>query len=164
MTAAWEVIGSQTLSSASASVTFSSIPSGYRDLVLVFEVKGATTNAYTGLRFNGDSGSNYSYVNMRGNGSSALSNSGTLNNAAVGAVFSEASTTEAATAIVQIMDYSATDKHTTLLTRDKSVGIVSASAVRWANTAAVTSIQILDTGGANYAAGSTFSLYQIVSE
>ena len=159
----YDLLDSTTLASSASSVTFSSISQDYRDLVLVFEIKGATTNAYSGIRFNGDSGSNYGYVNMRGNGSSALSSSGTLNNGTAGAVFSEASTTESATAVVQIMDYSATDKHKTFLTRDKSVGITSASAVRWANTSAITSVQVLDTGGANYAVGSTFYLYGIAS-
>jgi len=40
----YEPIASQTLGSAASSVTFSSIPQGYTDLVLVLNVKGSTAN------------------------------------------------------------------------------------------------------------------------
>ena len=53
-------IATQTLGSAAASVTFSSIPQGYTDLVLVDNVKSASGagDSELDVRFNGDSGSN----------------------------------------------------------------------------------------------------------
>jgi hypothetical protein len=61
------------LTSTSSSVTFSDIDQSYTDLVLVTNVKGPTSNLESlRLRFNGDSGTNYSVTWMRGDGTSAL--------------------------------------------------------------------------------------------
>ena len=63
----------------------------------------------------------------------------------------------------QLMDYSATDKHKTVLTRSgTNLDGVEALAGRWANTAAVTSWVIL-TSSAAFASGTTFALYGIQS-
>jgi hypothetical protein len=52
-----------TLASTASSVTFSSIPATYRDLVVVHNNFGTVNNdANSNFRFNGDSGSNYSRV------------------------------------------------------------------------------------------------------
>jgi hypothetical protein len=62
---------------------------------------------------------------------------------------------------IQVMDYSATDKHKTVLARNAStVNSVNAHAARWANTGAITSIVVL-TESSTFASGSTFSLYGI---
>jgi hypothetical protein len=64
------------------------------------------------------------------------------------------------------MDYSATDKHKTGLIRDNgqqgSDLAVRAYAARWANTAAITSIQYFTTAG-NLNTGFTLSLYGVIS-
>ena len=154
-----------TLGSTASSVTFSSIPATYRDLVVVF-AGAATTSANTVLiRLNSDTGSNYSSVFARGNGSNAASSSTTT----TGAWFlqaNEALGTTQSNAIGQIMDYSATDKHTTILTRannNNTTGpAVEMIASRWANTAAVTSVQVYVSSNA-FASGSTFALYGIAS-
>jgi hypothetical protein len=52
-----------TLGATAATVTFGSIPATMRDLVVI--VNGTTSsNVFTGLRFNSDSGSNYTFVRM----------------------------------------------------------------------------------------------------
>lgn len=76
MTTAWVPLATTTLGSATASVTFGSIPSGYRDLVLVME-SAISSNGQMSFRFNGDTGSNYSIVHMSGISSGALSASAT---------------------------------------------------------------------------------------
>jgi hypothetical protein len=65
--------------------------------------------------------------------------------------------------IAQIMDYSATDKHTASISRDNAMpdSRIRATASRWANTAAVTSLLCRIDSGANFNAGSTFALYGI---
>jgi hypothetical protein len=61
------------------------------------------------------------------------------------------------------MDYSATDKHKTVLIRQNSVADSAfAMGARWANTAAITSIQ-LSLGAATFSTGTTFALYGIAS-
>jgi hypothetical protein len=148
-----------TLGSSASSVTFSSIPATYRDLVMV--VNGiTTTNANLDIRINGDTGSNYPEVLMSGDGSSTYSEATTRTylrldyNGFIG-------TTAGHVSIVQFMDYSATDKHKTVLARgnNASNGVV-ATAGRWTNTAAVTSIALINT---TFAAGMTVSLYGIVA-
>jgi hypothetical protein len=153
-----------TLAADSASVTFSNIPQNYGDLVLVMNVNqaGGTSSMGGSMRLNGDTGSNYSWVVMTGNGSSASSGSG------ADTEFRDMYFFESVIGahIFQIMDYSATDKHKTLLARANVASFLTrASAGRWANTAAVNSISAYpQTGfGRTFASGSTFSLYGIVA-
>jgi hypothetical protein len=149
-----------TLGSSAASVTFSSIPAIYRDLILIVNGSSTTSQANLAIRYNSDSGSNYSYVEMYGNGSSAVSTSSTLSYAYSGNLF-----TNLVMGVVQVMDYSATDKHKTLLSRSSAPSNqVAAIASRWANTAAITSLQVLALDSTNnFASGSTFSLYGVIA-
>jgi hypothetical protein len=104
-----------TLGSASASVTFSSIPATYRDLIVVF-AGAATASATAFIRLNGDTGSNYSSVMARGNGSNAASASTTTTGAWVIAQNQTLGTAQS-NAISQVMDYSTTNKHKTIFSR-----------------------------------------------
>lgn len=155
MTAKYTVLGNTTLTTASASVTFSSIPGGYKDLVLVVNAKGDTSNSALEPYFNGDTGANYPVVLMYSDGS-ASSFGQTFTKARMGV--SSATTTEASMGILQVMDFSATDKHKSFLARstERGTSAVTAVAGRWANTAAITSIDLSPTNG--FAAGSTFRL------
>jgi hypothetical protein len=70
--------------------------------------------------------------------------------------------------IIQVMDYSATDKHKTVLVRANTnapsvSGVVYASAGRWASTSAVTSLVLLPEVGPNFAIGSTFNLFGVIA-
>ena len=65
--------------------------------------------------------------------------------------------------ICQFMDSSATDKHKTVLTRDNDAGFqVGARAFRWANAAAITSIQVFVSAG-TFNSGSTFNLFGVIA-
>lgn len=148
-------------------VVFSSIPDTYRDLVLVINIvglSGSPTSAGAYLQVNSDSGSNYSYVYMRGSGSSATSTSVASDTKWGDALFS---TDNPHNAIIQFMDYSATDKHKTMLSRtnDPSSLGVAGYAGRWANTNAITSIKIVapDSASDTFDIGSSFALYGIAS-
>ena len=155
-TPAWVPLASTTLSSSASSVTFGSIPSGYRDLVVVINwTNSSSTGSNVGLRFNSDSGSNYPHVAMYGDGSSTNYASGTQPYAYV---FYGATTAEQM-ATVQVLDASATDKHKTSLSRSGGGSYRTyAWASRWANTSAITSIEVLNSA-VNFSAGSTFSLW-----
>ena len=156
-TPTYTLIDSVTLSSSATTVTFSSIDQSYRDLVLVEETIGTGSSVNGYHRFNSDSGSNYSYVFMLGNGSSTSSSSATSTEF-YGA---NASATNKGFARHQILDYSATDKHKTILTiRTSEQADIMALAQRWANTSAVTSLSIT-TPLNQFAAGTTFHLYGI---
>lgn len=148
-----------TLGSSAASVTFSSISQAYRDLVLVVQ-SGTTGGADMSIRLNSDSGSNYNWVQMYGNGSTATSNSFSAQNH----FFDYGTpTTVAAMMTMQLQDYSATDKHKSVLARrDWAAGLTLASAGRWASTSAVTALQVYAFSG-SFIAGSTFALYGVAA-
>lgn len=159
-TPTYDLIASNVLSSSASSVTFSSIPATYRDLVLVVTgTKTTSGDAGALIELNSDTGSNYSYVWAYGTGSSATSYTDT----GVGAadVFAIFNNTTPSTNIIQFMDYSATDKHKTILSRTNiASGYVVMGANRWANTAAINSIKI---NLSTFATGTTFYLFGIVS-
>jgi len=156
-TPTYELLESVTLATAASSVTFSSIDGGYGDLVLV--VDKPSGGRRVSLGFNGDTGSNYANVSMNGNGSATNSYSATQ--AYVWANLYSSGGDNASLVTFQIMDYSATDKHKSVLVRAGGAGfLVGAQAARWANTAAITSLEV--TGSTNsYPVGSTFNLYGV---
>lgn len=157
MTNTYIALAQTTLSSATSTVTFSSIPATYRDLVLVITASSTSGVAETGLRFNSDTGSNYSRVLMFGSGSSTGSFSSTISY--IGLI--DAFTSVGSMSIAQIMDYAQTDKHkTVLLRRSFPADSVAASAIRWANTAAITTLNIF-TVSSSLAAGTTIALYGV---
>jgi hypothetical protein len=148
-----------TLGSSASSVTFSNIPATYRDLILVPRWIG-TGGVALRIRPNSDSG-NATSVNMRGNGSTTGSGTGTT------IEFAYADGGGDYVGTVQFMDYSATDKHKTVLTRSSNgdlsgTNYVWAFAARWASTSAMTSLVLIQSSG-NIAAGSTFNLYGVIA-
>ena len=155
----YTALATVTLGSSASSVTFSSIPATYRDLILVTDIIPTSTLNRIRLRFNGDTGSNFSWVNAGGNGSATFSSSETTDHILIGFLgggFRSMITT-------QVMDYSATDKHTAVLSRDSTAGEgVQMRAGRWANTAAVTSVN-LTTEASSFASGTTLSLYGVIA-
>ena len=158
-TATYTPLATVTLGSSASSVTFSNIPATYRDLILV--IQGTVPVASNiGLRFNGDSGSNYSYVYAFGSGSSTGTGSGT-DTVIYGGAFNNTSISQST---FQIMDYSATDKHKTVLNRTEETNAATYMwADRWANTAAITTIQVRLSSGGNFNSASTFSLYGVIA-
>lgn len=162
-TPTYELIETTTLASSASSVSFSSITQDYRDLVLVANVTSSATISGALLVFNDDD-ANGETVDMTGNGTSATSQTYSAPIRLTGGnIFIEPGP---ALFKIDIMDYSATDKHTSVLIRGNSLGGgqdgTTARAGRWPNTSAVTTVEFR--GDANgFAAGSTLSLYGIAS-
>jgi len=154
-------IATQTLSSAASSVTFSSIPQGYTDLIIVMNRKQNLAGAYhIGFRYNGDTGSNYSDTSMTGTGSSAVSGrNSNIAQARVGY-----GDTGWGNTIVHIQNYSNSTTYKTTLSRNNNPGAdVAAIATLWRNTSPITSIEIISQPSSTLEAGSTFSIYGIAS-
>ncbi len=149
-----------TLGSSASSITFSSISQAYRDLVLV--VNGSSSSLVELLlTMNGSPGSAYSRIHMRGNGTAvgAATSSGVSSSRAVS--FSELNSPSSFMLKVDVLDYSATDKHKTYISRYDSSGKETAvSCTRFGNTSAITSLVL---SGGTFDAGSTFALYGIVA-
>ena len=162
-TPTYDLIASNVLSSSASSVTFSSIPATYRDLVVSVFIPVGANAIFPRLRLNSDSGSNYSEVYAYGDGSSTGSASAT-SLTSVRIWGSYVAVNARANAMIQIMDYSATDKHKTVLARYNDQNTATYMyAHRWASTSAINSLNFsLDTAE-NYPAGSVFNLFGIVS-
>lgn len=164
-TSTYIALANYTLTADQGTVTFSSIPATYRDLVLVCSVK-MTVGKTLGITINSDTGSNYSHLWMYGIGSGSGSST-TSTNAQYRFMGENAnvSTTNFDNSITSFQDYSATDKHKTMLTRNNQTGsLVEAIAGRWANTNAIQTIGIGAVGGgSDFVTGSTFALYGIIS-
>ena len=159
MPSTYEPIATTTLGSAASSVTFSSISGSYTDLILVFAGTTAS-NAYPSLRFNGDTGTNYSNTNFRGNGTSAQSTRFNSANEMDIAYGSPLSTTQA-NFIIQIMNYSNTTTNKTVLARTNNADRETGAAVGlWRSTSAINSVT-LKSNSPNFDVGSTFTLYGI---
>lgn len=169
-TNAWTPLANITLGSNTATVTFSSLSQAYRDLVLVTTLRStraSSTEDYPALRFNGDSGNNYSVVFMGGNSGGTNTFSATQDAINLGDSPASSSTAGLQTmAITHIMDYSTTNKHKVALNRWNAPGAapnyVAAVANRWANTGAITSLTIsFPYYSGLIAAGSTIALYGV---
>ena len=157
MPTTYEPIATNTLSSATSSVTFSSIPGTYTDLIIVGSVKLNGSGDYLGLQFNSDTGSNYSRTRLSGNGSAASSeresNSARIN------MYNQSSSNFFAN-IIHIQNYSNSTTYKTVISRNDIVDWnTNAQAGLWRNTAAITSITLI--GGGNLASGCAFTLYGI---
>lgn len=157
MAITYEAIQSQTLASNQTSVTFNSF-SGYTDLVVVIE---ATSNGDNVLaRVNSDSGTNYSYTRMSGNGSTATSARAANQDYMIFDGQAYLNTTRG-NWIIQFMNYANTTTYKTVISRGNNASLgVDASVNLWRSTAAITSITFTATSNA-YQTGSTFTLYGI---
>jgi hypothetical protein len=166
MTATYEPISTQTLGTATATVTFSSIPATYTDLVLVVNGSASSSAFDAWLRFNGDTTTNYSNTTLTGSGS--VANSSRASNASF--IFLETQSTFRSTTrtnlIVQIFNYTNTTTFKTLISRASAPGdYVEALIGLWRKTPeAINTILISNSSAYNFSVGSTFTLYGIKAE
>lgn len=161
MPATYEPISTQTLGTATATVTFSSIPQTYTDLVLVFGGNAASGSTDSiAIQFNGDTTTNYSFTNLTGNGSTATSaRSSSDTTIAPGLINS----TEISNVIYNIFNYTNTTTFKTVLVRANLTSFATRASVGlWRKTPeAITSLSLKILGGQSFAIGSTFTLYGI---
>ena len=158
MAATYEAIATTTLGSATSSYTFSSIPSTYTDLVLVASSKLSAADDYIKLRFNGDTATNYSDIQMMAT-TSGIDYSKDNNQTAcyVGYINS----TEFSPLIINIYNYANATTYKTLTTRNGSTTRIQGIAGLWRKTPeAINSVTILTSSG-NFVTNSTFTLYGI---
>lgn len=163
MARTYEPIATQTVTSAVGTVTFSSIPQTYTDLVLVSSRQQASA-ARLYLRFNGNTSSLYSDVWISGEGASAFSGKDSGQSAiSIGGIWNGSTTTTWATNITHIMNYTNTTTFKSTLTKDAndkgSSGTIEAMIGMYRSTSAITAVNVV--GGSNFAVGSTFTLYGI---
>jgi len=152
---------------AQSSIVFSGIPNTYTHLQIRFIGASNASQDGTDIRFNSDSGSNYSTHGIYGTGSGS------------GSAFSITSATNIATqmtmtttantfgvGIVDILDYSNINKNKTVrcltgydLNGSGTVYLISGA---WYSTSAVNSITLFaNTGTNSFASGTSISLYGV---
>ena len=149
-----------TLSSTASSVTFSSIPSTYTDLILVCNPLSTSGDTY--IQFNGDTGTNYSETNLYANTSAAGSTRTTSSNYIYLDWQATSTTTGATNYIIHIMNYSNTTTYKTTLGRGNQASAgVDAIVGLWRSTSAINSIKITAVGTLQI--GTTYSLYGITA-
>jgi hypothetical protein len=143
-----------------SSITFSSIPSTYQHLQIRALTVSASASSGSAIQFNSDTTSaNYKYHSLYGTGSSAT---GTAGSPAYAPFFNGgAATTSPGSMVLDILDYSNTNKYKTIRSLDgydaNGSGYLGLTSGLWMNTAAITSIKF-DFAYLQYA---SFALYGI---
>jgi hypothetical protein len=153
-----------TVGTATSTVTFSSIPSGYTDLVIVFSGNtSAIANSF--MRFNSDTGSNYSMTWMAGTGSAAASGRETSQTRLLIDVYGYANPSNITNKIINVQNYSNATTFKSVFGRaNNSAAGTDALVGLWRSTSAITQIDILTLSATTFSVGSTFSLYGIRAE
>jgi hypothetical protein len=148
-----------------ASIEFTGIPQDGSDLVLKMSVRSDGTNTLALVNLNGDSGSNYSYVDLWGSGDSDSSGSGTLTAARVNGQPSSSTADTFGNSELYISNF------TSLI--DKSISFDGVNennateayqrlyAYSYSTTSGITSISIAPNGVGDWVEYSTASLYKI---
>jgi hypothetical protein len=153
-------------SGGAASVTFSSIPSTYTHL----QIRGIARSTGAGqnmlVQLNSDTGSNYAFHNLYGDGSSAASTANTTQvSGYAGYVPATSSTANAFGGFVfDVLDYANTNKYKTIRSLNgtdlNGSGLMVFTSGLWMNTAATTTLTFYMNSG-NLAQYSSFTLYGI---
>ena len=155
----------------SSGLTFSNIPQGYQDLMLVTFARTdyATTTQEIAFTFNSDASAKYSMTWLYGDGSSALSSRVTALTYAYARYACAGSSATAgvyASSVFHILNYKNSSTNKTVLQRSavdlNGSGATNLSAWMYASTSPITSIVISPNGG-TFVAGSTTTLYGIRS-
>lgn len=154
-------------------ITFSSIPSTYTHLQLRLigrTNRTSNTQANVVMRFNNDTGSNYAFHDLYGDGSSVTASATTSQtNIVVNRITgADAISNNFGAIIVDILDYKNTNKYKTIRALggvdNNGSGAVSFSSGVWMNTNAITEIDLTTIAGTfNYTQYSHFALYGIKS-
>ena len=169
MATTYTLINSNVLSSSAASVTFSSIPATYTDLVLQISARSDRANEsdVLDIRINNNSSSLYSLTNIQGDGASATSTSVNNNSSTYGSRITGANATANTfgTDEIYIPSY--------LVAQNKPFGefgaqetnsstaYIRATAHLFRSTTAISEIRFIPTFGTNFVSGSSFYLYGI---
>jgi hypothetical protein len=156
-------------SGGASSITFSSIPQGYTDLVIKISVRDSGSGPYQlSGRFNGDSGINYSNTLLQANGNSASSGNSANGNAVLFGLSGGSSETSNVFAIneIYIPNYTGSNYKSfvsdAVTENNGSVSYQYLTAGLWRSTSAITSITALATN--SFVQYSTFALYGILRQ
>jgi hypothetical protein len=166
---AYDSLATVTLASSAASVTFTGIPQNYRHLqirAIARSTTAGTAQDEIQLTINGDTGSNYAYHFIYGNGSSPVASNGVSQTYIRSAFAPRASATANAFGglVLDVLDYSNSLKNKTIRSLsgadlNDTNGIIAICSGLWRNTNAITSITFKPESGNSFPQYSSFALY-----
>lgn len=169
---AMQRIAYQVADGTSGYITFNNIPQNYQDLRVVFFPRSATTGTstdiYLRLATTGgviDTGTNYSFTRLYGNGTSAASDRNSPQSyITIGSLPASGATSGIfGSGTLDILNYANSTTYKTSISRSAAdtngAGYTTLIAGLWRNTAAITSVQIIT--NTSFVSGSTVSLYGI---
>jgi hypothetical protein len=157
-------------SGGSSTITFSSIPATYTHLqirAIARSTRASVNNVYVNMQINSDTGSNYSYHDLYGDGSTPTAGAITSanQNYIQRITASTATASVFGTFVIDILDYANTNKYKTLrslggfdLNGSGQIYLVSGL---WRNTNAITTLQFTSQATGDFAQYSQFALYGI---
>lgn len=165
---AYDALATVTLSSTASTVTFASIPTGYKHLQVRAITRATQAAGGTDIRttFNADSGANYSWHHLYGNGSAASSSAGS------GATYiRNVNTVDGSytnifqASIYDILDYASTSKAKTVralsgfdANGDGNIKLLSGA---WYNSSIAISSITFEAPGTTFAVNTQFALYGV---
>ena len=164
MAKTYEPIATNTLGATQTTITFSSIAGTYTDIVFVASLKMGSSTFQPILRFNSDTGTNYSSTTVYGDGTSA----GSARHTSINGIYANPGAGIGTAGnfnpwIINIQNYANTTTYKTTIARfNNSASVVNAGVGLWRNTAAITTITLTaEAGSGDFQSGSTFTLYGI---
>ena len=158
----YEPIATTTLGSAAATITFSSIPATYTDLRLVLVGIGSLGSDVR-IRFNSDTGTNYSYTELDGNGIATQSTRATSQTFIKLTTRWGISDTVPTMHVTDVFSYAGSTNKTILnnLSGDfNGTGSIEVLVGLWRSTSAINAITYSLSSG-NFSTGTTATLYGI---
>jgi len=165
----YDSLASVTLSASTSTITFSGIPSGYKHLQLRILARATYAPSDTGgiLNFNGDSGANYAWHRIYGDGSAATAGgNASATFARIDRMTGGSSTANAfGVMIVDILDYANTSKYKTMRSLGgydgNGSGWIGLNSSVWMNTSAIASITYANADSTNLVQYTQASLYGV---
>jgi hypothetical protein len=167
----YELIASEILASAQPSITFSNLgdySSTYKHLQIRYVTRSSRSagNSAMSVRLNGDTGSNYAFHLLRGNGTDVASvAAASTSNAELAVSMPAASATANSfvAGVADFLDVYSSSKNTTIrnFSGTTTSNYINLNSVLWNDTDSITSIELYEYLGNNLVSGSRFSLYGI---
>ena len=152
----------------SSTITFSSIPSTYKHLQIraLARDAGASSEDEYRLRFNSDTGNNYAWHYLMGNGSSASAGANsTTERIIIRSLSTNAQNAGFGGLIIDILDYANTSKYKTVRALSgydvNGTGVVALNSGLWQNTNAISTVTLTNERAVNFNQYSSFALYGV---
>lgn len=164
MPATYEPIQTTTLGGSAASISFTSIPSTYTDLRLVFTGIGANNGMAIGLQYNNDTSTNYSTTFFYGNPAASYRQTSQARiNLADTSNIAGLDNVRISNWTIDILSYASTSLNKTCIFRGNQTywNTLNAGVGLWRSTSAIDRIDFVSNLSNQYGSGTTVTLYGI---